>query len=164
MILAPWIGGCTGPPGMYQHATIRMVDSKPCFSVADIDEARSTPPSLAAISASEQVRFEWKKLWSWITPLAPETISRPDDVIPYGFRKVGDPQEHPLQPLRQGGRYHVSINSEITNPARHGDRTVGRIYSLDFCVVPDAGGEGEAVIVPSSRGVPQWQICYQQHR
>lgn len=164
MILAPWVGGCTQPPGTYQHATIRMIDSQPCFSVADSDETRSAPPSLAAISLSEQVDSEWKKQWSWITPLAPETILRPDDCIPYGFRSADDPQDHPLQPLRQGGRYHVSINSEIPNPARHGDRTVGRIYSLDFCVVPDAGGEVEAVIVPSSRGVTQWQICYQQHR
>ncbi len=159
LLLAPCVGGCTQPPDMYQPATILIKESQLCFSVADSDETRRTPPILAAISVSEQVGSEWKKQWSWITPLAPETILRPDDCIPYGFRPIDAPQDHPLQPLRQGGRYHVSINSEIPNPARRGDRMVGRKYSLDFCVVRNAAGEAEAVIVPSSRGVTQWQIC-----
>ena len=164
MLLAPCAGGCTQPPDLYQAATILIKESQLCFLVADRDETRRTPPSLAAISVSEQVGSEWKKRWSWITPLAPETILRPADCIPYGFRPIDDPQDHPSQPLRQGGRYHVSINAEIPNPARRGDLMVGRMYSLDFCVVPNAAGEVEAVIVPSSRGVAQWQICYQKHR
>lgn len=164
MLLAPCVGGSTQPPGMYQPATIRITDSQLCFSVADSDETRRTPPILAAISVSEHLGSEWKKQWSWTTPLAPETILRPEDCIPYGYRPIDDPQDYPLQPFRPGGRYHVSINSEIPNPARRGDRMVGRMYNVDFCVVRAAAGEVEAVIVPSSRGVTQWQVCDQQNR
>lgn len=159
LMLAPQVGGCTQPAGMYQDATIRIVDSRPCFSVVDSKEARKTPPTIAAISVSKFVDSKWKRIWSWITPLEPETTLRPDDCIPYGYRPANDPPQQAPERLRPGERYDLSINAGIPNLSPRGDRTLGRMYGQYFCLRENAGGSQEVLLVPRSKGVTQWQLC-----
>lgn len=159
LLLAPCVGGCTQPAGMYQDATIRIVDSRVCFSVADSKEARETPPTIAAISVSKFVESKWELIWGWSTPLEPETTLHPDDCIPYGYRPVNDPQQQTAEQLRPGERYDLSINARIPNPSPRGDRTLGRMYGQYFCLRANADGLQEVLLVPSSKGVTQWQLC-----
>lgn len=159
LLLAPGVGGCTQPAGMYQDATIRIVDSRLCFSVADSKEARKTPPTIAAISVSKFVDSKWERIWGWITPLEPETTLHPDDCIPYGYRPVNDSQQQIYEQLRPGERYGLSINAGIPNPSRRGDRTLGRMYGQYFCLRENSDGSQEVLLVPAFKGVTQWQLC-----
>ena len=71
LAVVPATGGCTQPAGMYQQAQVRIVDSQLCFTVADTDEARRTPPMLTAISVNRFTGADWEYVWRWITPLEP---------------------------------------------------------------------------------------------
>ena len=157
--LIPSVGGCTHPPGTYQKATIRVSSSLPCFSVADSGESRRTPPTISAISVSKFLGSKWERIWSWITPLEPETTLHPDDCISYGYRPVNDSQQQISEQLRPGERYGLSINAGIPNPSRRGDRTLGRMYGQYFCLRENSDGSQEVLLVPAFKGVTQWQLC-----
>lgn len=160
--LFPLVGGCRQPANTYQQATIRWADGQACFSVADTDESRRTPPTVAAISVSEYGNGEWIRLWEAAAPLSPPTILAPHQCIPYGYRFLDEASgESVAQPLVVGGRYGVEINAQIPNPRAGGDRMVSRRYSRHFCLQPTAGGASSLVEVPRVRGELRWEVCGQ---
>ena len=159
LAILPATGGCTQPAGMYQTAQVRLVDSRPCFAVADNDEARRTPPVLTAISVDRFTGADWTNVWRWITPVEPSVTLVPDQCIPFGTALVAGGSNQVHASLQAGERYHVAINSEIPNPSPVGDAMVGRMYGRDFCLVADAGGEMAVVYVAKVAGHRQWGVC-----
>lgn len=158
-LLIPLTAGCRQPSGMYQPAVVKIIDSQPCFGVADSDETRHTPPTIAAISVDRGTDGGVENVWSWITPLTPAVTLHPSDCIPYGYgASAGEAHQSGHNPS-VGERYSVSINAQIPNPSPHGDRMLGRMYGLEFCLVKSADGELRAISVPRSRGAPMWQVC-----
>lgn len=161
LVMLPLTGGCTQPSGMYQAAQVRIVDSRPCFTVVDSDESRRTRPVVGAVSVDRFNGSGWENVWGWITPLEPVVRLGPDQCIPFGTPLVVGGSNHVREPLQPGERYHVAINSEIPNPLGLGDAMVGRMYGRDFCLVVDAGGQVAVVYVPKVAGRRQWEVCDQ---
>lgn len=150
---------CMQPRGMYQDAEIRMAGSVPCFTVPDKKETRRSNPALAAISVDRYNGSDWEGVWYWITPEHPVVLLSPEECILFGQESTIGRSQAPLAPLRPGERYHLAINAEIPNPSKRGDRTLGRMYSRDFCLRADQTGELEIILVPRMQGVVQWQLC-----
>lgn len=144
---------------MYQEAQVRFVDAKPCFAVADTDEARRTPPVVTTASVDEFTGADWQNVWQWTTPAEPPVPLSPDICIPYGEPLIAIGTYGNAPPLRPGARYHVAINSQIVNPDVDGDPVVGRVYSREFCLRLDAGGRVEVIVVPRASGQSQWDVC-----
>ena len=159
LAVVPATGGCTQPAGMYQQAQVRIVDSQLCFTVADTDEARRTPPMLTAISVNRFTGADWEYVWRWITPLEPAVTLTADECIPFGTALVAGGSNELVATLQPGERYGVSINSQIVNPVSGGDPTVGRIYSRHFCLQSSAGAGLTVIEVPRVRGELQWEVC-----
>lgn len=157
--ILPFAAGCRQPAGMYQDAQVRIVGSQVCFSVNASEEARRTPPTIAAISVSRYTENGGDTMWQWITPYKPPITLRPEDCIPYGYRGREVADVGATSALRPGARYHVAINSDIPNPATRGDRWLNRMYSRDFCLVTAPDGGIDVVLVPRSAGAPQWSLC-----
>ena len=159
LIVLPATGGCTQPAGMYQKAQVRVVDSRPCFAVADSEESRRTPPVVGAVSVDRFTGSDWEYVWAWITPLDPVVRLGPDQCVPFGTPLIAGGSNHVQALLQPGERYHVGINSQISNPSPVGDAMVGRMYGRDFCLGVDVGGEVAVVYVPTVAGERQWDVC-----
>ena len=159
LAILPATGGCTQPAGMYQTAQVRLVDSRPCFAVADNDEARRTPPVLTAISVDRFTGADWTNVWRWITPVEPSVTLVPDQCIPFGSALVAGGSSNVVATLQPGERYGVSINSQIVNPESDGDPMVGRIYSQSFCLQSSSNGGLTVIEVPRVRGELKWGVC-----
>lgn len=164
-ILAPvllsvsFAAACMQPPGMYQRAEVRMQGSVPCFSIPDTEETRRIAPVLSAISVDRYTGGAWETIWYWITPETPAFQLEPTECVPFGYEPPAGEFQAPTTPMKSGDRYHVAINSQIPNPSRRGDRTLGRMYSLDFCLQAQPDGTFAAVPVPRLMGEAQWQVC-----
>jgi hypothetical protein len=144
---------------MYQVAQVRMEQSHVCFSVNDGDEARQSPPTVAAISVERITESGWEAVWSLITPLSPPTTLHPADCIPFGADLAGGKVQWSGHRLQPGERYNVGINAQIANPAARGDPTLGRMYSRDFCLRARSGQQLEVILVPRAGGETQWRVC-----
>ncbi|MGH8075166.1 MAG: hypothetical protein ACREO4_14045 [Lysobacter sp.] len=160
--LFPLVGGCRQPANTYQQATIRWTDEQACFSVADTDESRRTPPTVAAISVSQFNDGQWVRLWVSAAPLSPPTTLAPRQCISYGHGFAGAAGKGSVAPpLVAGGRYGVEINAQVPNPRAGGDRMVSRRYSGHFCLQSSGNGGSTLIEVPRVRGDLAWEVCGQ---
>lgn len=159
-LMIPVTAACMQPPGMYREAQVMARNDTVCISVADDEETRDSPPSVAGIWISRNVGDGtipvWKVDLSLVTPpfvLSPDHCLAMDIELPPGTR------EEQYEQIRIGEHYSLGINAFVQAFEPDDDGWVNRMYRRNFCVRPGRDKELEVVLVPWGAGRPQWELC-----
>lgn len=159
-LFAPMIASCNSAPGEHQRAQIKQVQQLPCFTVADTEEARKTPPQLAVISVFEQepqgVHMFWEVTFG---QNGLDTYLAPTECISYGANPLGSTARVPATPLEVGKRYSLSIWSHILKAPNDDWRL--RDYRANFCLTRDANNQPvvHSVLWDKSIDKWRWDVC-----
>lgn len=136
LLVLPVTASCNTPPGRYQDGLVKQSDGRPCFTVADSQEVRGTPPELAAIYVYELQGDKAQNIWAadFTKSTTPIRLT-PDTCIGYGVEGLSDDVRGNPPELQVGKRYSVSINAPILKNGNWENRW----YRSYFCLVKGVG-------------------------
>lgn len=161
MLLIPATGGCNSAPGEHQDGRVLQVGNLPCFSVADSDEARATPPKLAVLEVNEQMAAGVSMRWelSFVGEKLPATTLPPATCITYGTAVKNSETMTPAAPLEVGKRYEAGILSHILKSQK--DEWRMRDYRAKFCLTENADKKitVHEVLWDEKMDKWRWDVC-----
>ena len=157
----PFLSSCS-EPHVYQWGRMTQIGELPCFSVADSEETRRTPPKLAALVIEGLKKGQRAQVvWNLTFVGEQEVQLPPTECIPYGDSSRGVkawPDTAP--PLQAGVVYTYSFNSDI--PAAYADGSLAnRVYAGDFCLTRDSEGHAtfHEIRWDEKAKKRHWEVC-----
>jgi len=139
-----WVGLLLALPNASQAAfrvggaQVRLVDDKPCFALADQEQANEAPIEVRSLILYDKRSRPPKKIWSLRSSVNPPLQLNPDQCLVYGLVPEGMIESGKAIPLEPGVIYSVYVSVRPKNP-----RSPTQGYTRSFCLKGDSDKQME---------------------